>query len=160
MNWQAYGSLVVLFLILYMVFVPNAAMREKRAQAAKLKKRREANGIAQPRTFSSIQVTGITARRDQSTIALTTMGADDIIEFEGISKGNYSETVYVVVDGQGNLKKHHTEVLAQGSYRKGDWGILAVTMSPGNVTQRSIVPQVIHESNAFKLELSIVVNPK
>ncbi|ABY63206.1 hypothetical protein ST201phi2-1p381 [Pseudomonas phage 201phi2-1] len=160
MDWRVYASLGLVFLILYMLVVPPKAAREKLVVQAKRKKRNAENGIVEPKTYTSIKITGITARRGDSTVYLTALGGNDTITFEGIAKGNYSETAYVLIDGQGQMKQHPTEVLVQNEYRKGDWGILAVTMSPGNVTQRSIVPGVIHESNAFKIELSMHVNPK
>lgn len=159
LDWRVWASLALIGLILYWAFVPPKAKRKELFEQMKRKQKRAERIETRPKTYTQLMITGLTARRGDSVIMLTS-GGTNTLTFDGIAQGHYSETVYVVVSGEGEIKQHTTETLAQNDYKKGDYGILAVTMSPGTITQRNIVPEIIHSSNAFQLEFSARVNPK
>lgn len=160
LEWRVWASLGLLLVILYFAFVPTKGKRVEFFEQAKRQKRRDERDKARPKTYTSLAVTGITARRGDSTTLVINDFSKVIVEFPGIAQGHYSETIYIVVTGDGAVKRHNTESLAQADYNKGDYGIMALTMSPGTITQRNIVPLVIHKDNAFDLEFSVRVSAK
>lgn len=160
LEWRVWASLGLVLIILYFAFVPSKGKRTEYFEQLKRQKRRDERNQARPKTYASLAVTGITARRGDSATLVINDFSKVIIAFNGIAQGHYSETVYIVVTGDGEVKQHSTESLAQSDYKKGDYGILALTMAPGAITQRSIVPEIVHKDNAFALEFSVRVSAK
>lgn len=156
-DWRVYGSIIAMALILLMILVPTEATKTKRAEAT-LRRKRQLDCVgATPMTYAKLGINGVTARRgDTATIVTNTSNKLELV-FDGISSGHYSETIFVCLSGEGVVTQYSTEALAQAAYKKGDYGIVAITMSPGTISQRSIVPEIIHESNAFSLEFSFRV---
>lgn len=159
-EWKALASIVLILVILYYAFVPSKGKRVEYFEQLKRQKRRDERNQARPKTYTSLSVLGITARRGDSTTLVINDFSKVAVDFTGIAQGHYSETVYIVVTGDGEVKQHSTESLAQSDYKKGDYGILALTMAPGAITQRNIVPEIIHKDNAFDLEFSVQVSAK
>lgn len=160
LDWQAWGSIALVLLILYYSFVPPKGKRIEYFEQIKRQKRLDERNQARPKTYTALALTGITARRGDSTTLVINDFSKVSVNFNGIAQGHYSETVYIVVTGDGEVKQHSTESLAQSDYKKGDYGILALTMAPGAITQRNIVPEIIHKDNAFDLEFSVRVSAK
>lgn len=144
--------------ILFMFFVPNRRIREERRAVWEIEKRRNPRGNS--RTASEvIGIHGIMAHRGESTTFLTDIEAQ-LVHFIGITKGYFSDTVFLVVTGDGKITQFDNEVLAQNAFKKGDYGITAMTMSDGKLTTRDIVPDVIHEDNAYRLQYSFILQTK
>ncbi len=160
LDWRVWASLALVLIILYMLIIPNKAKRAEYFEQQKRQKRHADRVQARPKTYPLIQVTSLTARRGDTVTVVTMDGQNNLIAFGGIAEGHYSETVFLVVTGEGEIKQFPNEVLAQNAYQKGDYGILAVTMAPGIIGQRSIVPEVIHPDNAYTMEFSARVSAK
>jgi len=157
-DWRVLGSIALTLVIVYFAFVPFKGKRTEFFRQQKRNKRLEDHNKARPKTYTALTVLGITARRGDSVTLIIADFSKVILTFNGIAQGNYSETIYLVVTGDGGVKQHTNEVLARSDYTKGDYGIVAVTMAPGAITQRSIVPDTVHKDNAFDLEFSVRVS--
>lgn len=150
------GLLVVA--ILWMFFVPSKQLRTQMQKDYELKQKRK-NRISERATHEALGITGIMAHRGESTTFLTNI-KPYVVLFAGIAKGFFSDTVFIVVNDTGEVKQYATEVLAQNAFKKGDYGITALTMSDGIVTTRNVVPDTVHETNSFRLQYNFVLNPK
>lgn len=160
MDWRVLASLALIALILYWSFVPTKAKRKELFEQMQRKQRQAKYIEPSLRTYTQLMITGMTARRGDTSILLTNLSGMPTVNFDGIAQGVYSETVYIRLTGDGEVQQYPTETLVQNAYTKGDYGLVALTMSPGNITQRNIVPEIIHPSNAFNLEFIFRVNPK
>lgn len=161
MEWQAYGSLVAIIFIGFMLIVPSRRARKQFKYNQSVRSRKvEFKAKQSPVSLAPvIGVNGITAMRGDSTHHLTGI-KPIVIFFPGIEKGFFSETVYVVVDINGNITQHSTEDQAQNTYKKGDYGISAITMSKGLIQTRDIKPNTVHADNAFKLIINMVLSTR
>lgn len=154
-------SLLLLAAIVWMWLNPTEAMRQRRTERQKQISRKKAHKAKQDagEIAPIIGINSVTAMRGDSTHHLTRI-MNHVINFPGIEKGYFSETVYVVVNGHGVLTQFTTEVAAQNAYQKGDYGISAITMSKGVLQTRDIKPDIIHEDNVFKLIFGMVLSSK
>lgn len=151
-------SVLFLLAILWMLFVPSKQLRVQMQKDYELKQKRQ-NRISERTVHEALGITGIMAHRGESTTFLTDI-KPYVVLFAGIAKGFFSDTVFIVVDGDGKVQQFTTEVLAQNAFKKGDYGITALTMSDGIVTTRNVVPDTVHETNSFRLQYNFVLNPK
>lgn len=161
LDWRVVASIVVILFIVWMIVVPSEAQRTRRKERQEQLKRKKARGATTPLTYPKLSITGITARRAVTTTLITNVSGSTQLNFNGIASGNYSETIYVRLSGEGELTQFNTETAAQAAYVRGDYGILAVTMSPGVVTQRNVVPTNLPIGvEPFNIEFSVMVIAK
>lgn len=152
-DWRVYGSILMIIIIGILFLIPSKASRENKLLLQKQEARKAANNSND--IITSVGIMDVRATRGNSVTIITNPTGERTIEFKGIVSGHYSETVYLHLDGKGVITTYRTEALAQSAFKKGDYGILAVTRSPGVLIQRHIVPEIVHSDNAFSLELSL-----
>lgn len=156
-NWEAVGSVVMILVIAYMLLVPTKAERLRRLEAKKIKDRKAiiaARDKGNSKIYDTLVVVTASAERGTSTTYMTLNG-NNLITFDGITKGFFSETVYVVLTGDAEIQQYHTEAQAQSQFQLGDYGIVAVTVSKGTVQVRQIHPEKLDESLSYTLGLSL-----
>lgn len=160
MDWRVIGSSLLLVWIFYMLMVPTRSMIEKRKKLSISNNKRVSSSIKQNLVFQHLIVTGVNIRRHTTFTTLTNTNNQYYVSFNMVSTGQHSETIYVLVSSNGIITQFPTEILAQKSYVEGDYGIIAITMEPGVIHQRSIVPDGIDKANSFTIELSLMVLSK
>lgn len=160
-DWRVVASIVLILVILWMFAVPSETQRKRRKELQEQLKRKRARTGPGPLTYPKLIITGITARRGDTTTLITNMTGKTTLDFNGIASGNYSETIYVRLSGDGAVTQFNAEASARSTYERGDYGLLAITMSPGVVTQRNIIPENLPFGvEPFQLEFSVMVNAK
>lgn len=160
MDWLVIVSTFLVISILYMLANPVRTTKVRQKIPATGNDHSVTNGQVCSGTYSLVAITGVYLRRNNTVIALTSIQNQTNLDFIGIRKGDASETVYVLVAKDGVITQFSTVVQAQRAYVKGDYGIVAVTMSSGAIHQRSIVPDTIDSENSYNVEFSLAVASK
>lgn len=157
-NWAIVPSLLALAAIFYMLLVPNKAMRERMRNDLNLADRKTARQYRR-KVSEMIGISAISYERGEITGFVTNL-TPKVVLFDGIIKGDYSQTLFLTVSSDGQVVVNTTEAEAQSVYQKGDFGIASVTMTDGSIQFRDILPNGVDPKNLLKLRFNFVTGSK
>lgn len=154
MNWQVYAGLMLIGYILWAVLVPPKWYRDKLNKDDALK------AIRASRTYvrDVVKVIGIQSVFFERghTSGVLNKRAPQVFTFNGIARGDFSQTIYLRVDQDGSLYDYDTDLAAQAAYRESDLGIVAVTVSDSQIRFRDIQPKGVTAEDMFKVRFNFV----
>jgi hypothetical protein len=157
-NWAVLMPLALLGYIVYCLFVPPKAVRDRLLKEL-TEKETKTDRQYKRKVFSAIGITSVIYERAEITGFITSFKPRPLI-FENIAKGDYSQTLFLNVDFNGNLQVSSTEAEAHAKYKRGDFGMSSITMSDGTVQFRDILPEGEDPKNLIKLRFSFAIDSK
>ena len=156
MNWATIicGGLFVY--ILYAVFVPPKWYRKKLDEDDTLKAKREARKYVRD-VPKGIAINMVYFERGHTSGILTKRIPQAFI-FSGIIRGDFSQTIYLRVDQDGKLYDYETDIVARATYEDSDLGIVAVTVSDGQIRFRDVPPKGINGADMVKVRFNFMTS--
>jgi hypothetical protein len=156
MNWGVVAGVALILYILYAIFVPPKWYRDKLYEDDALKAKREA------RKYVRNVVKGMVIHAVQfdrgHTSGILTKRTPQVFIFHGIIRGDFSETLYLRVDQDGNVFEYETDIAANAAIQQTDFGIVAVTASDGQIRFRDVVPTGSSDRDLYKLRFNFLTS--
>lgn len=151
-DWGVVLGLGVIAYIIYALTVPTKGHIKRLQEERDQQQQRDARKV-QRNVSRAIAIASVAYDRGPIHGFVTSVKPASVI-FEGIAKGDYSETRFLHVSADGIITHYLTEDEAQAKYTVGDFGLSAVTMTEGLIQFRNIVPKAIDPKNAYNLKFT------
>lgn len=156
MNWMVVACLALLLYIFWAIFVPPKWVRDKFYNDEVLKAKREARKYVRD-VVKGMVIQSVFFERGH-TSGMLNKRTPQIFVFNGIVRGDFSQTIYFRVDQDGHLYNFDTDLAAQAAYVESDLGIVAVTVSDGQIRFRDIQPKGTNVADMFKVRFNFVTS--
>lgn len=156
MNMMAIICGGLLLYILYAIFFPPKWYLAKLKEDDTLKAKREARKYVRDVT-KGIAIHATCYERGH-TSGILTKRSPQLFIFNGIIRGDFSETIYLKVDQDGMIKEFETDIAAQAAYQDSDYGIVAMTASEGQLRFRDVCPTSVPPRDMFKVRFNFVIS--
>lgn len=156
MNWMVIACVILVLYIVWAFVVPPKAVRDRFAQEDLLKLKKDA------RTYVRDVVKGIAINATHyergHTSGILTKRTPQLFIFNGIIRGDFSETVYMNIDQDGIIKEYETDIAAKAAFKAGDYGIVALTVSEGQIRFRDVCPPGVDARDMFKVRFNFMTS--
>lgn len=154
MNVVAYASGALILYILWSILVPPKWYRDKFYQDELLKDKKASRTYVRD-VIKGIYIQSVSFERGH-TSGIINKRLPQVFSFDGIIRGDFSQTIYLRVDQDGKLYEFDTDLAAKAAYIESDLGIVAITVSDGQIRFRDIQPNGKYQVEMFKVRFNFV----
>lgn len=156
MNWAVIACIALIIYIVYGIFFPPKWYSAKLDEDAALKAKRDARTYVRNAAMA-IGIHSVYYERGRTT-GVIRKRTPQVFLFQGIARGDFSETLYLKVDQDGGITHFETDIAAKAAFIDSDIGIVAVTTSDDQIRFRDIDPPSATERDLFKVRFTYVTS--
>lgn len=157
-DWGVVTALSLLAYVIYAFVIPPKWWRDQQIEDERQASRKTARKIEKPSAPRGLIIADINFVRG-STSGFFISSKPQVFLFERVFHGDWTQTIYFVVDGDGKLQPHDTLDLANAAIKPEDLGISACTVAPGMIKFRDVLPKGREEKDLYALNFNFVTNP-
>lgn len=156
MNLMVIACIALLLYSAYAILIPPKWYRAKLDEDDALKAKRKARTYVRTAAMM-IGIYSVSYERGHTT-GIITKRTPQVFVFNGIARGDFSETLYLKVDQDGDITHFETDIAAKAAFIDSDLGIVAVTTSDDLMRFRDIEPPSVTDREMFKVRFTYVTS--